>query len=154
MNASFYDSPEWLSLRYEALKQSAGRCACCGARPTEANPLHVDHIKPRSKHPELQLQLSNLQVLCRQCNLGKSNVDDTDWRFVTAVDEAKLVAVFLLSDQERAARRDLLDRSICGSTRAERDAARTMLNLIEQHARSAFQEAKAASDPLPSKAVR
>ena len=36
---SFYDSPEWLAVRYEALKASRGRCACCGAGPTEVNPL-------------------------------------------------------------------------------------------------------------------
>jgi hypothetical protein len=113
---------------------------CCGARPTEANPLHVDHIKPRSKFPHLALSLSNLQVLCRQCNLGKSNTDDTDWRWVVAVDEAKLVAAFLLTDEERKARRDLLDRSICGSTKAEREAARNMLDAIERYARDAFKE--------------
>lgn len=137
---SFYDSREWLSLRYEALRASAGRCVCCGARASQDNPLHVDHIKPRSKHPELALVLANLQVLCKSCNLGKSNTDDTDWRWVSAVDEAKLVAAFLLTDEERKARRELLDRSICGSTAEERAAARRMLDAIEQYARSAFEE--------------
>lgn len=136
----FYDSPGWISLRYEALKASAGRCAACGSRPTENNPLHVDHIKPRSLHPELQLVLSNLQVLCKQCNLGKSNKDETDWRWVTAVDESRLVAAFLLTEEEKRAKRELLDRSICGSTREERDAARHMLDLIDQYARAAFEE--------------
>lgn len=136
----FYDSREWLSLRYEALRASAGRCTCCGARASATNPLHVDHIKPRSKFPALSLVLSNLQVLCKNCNLGKGNTDDTDWRWVTAVDEAKLVAAFLLTEEERKARRELLDRSICGSTRLEREAARNMLEAIEKYARSAFEE--------------
>lgn len=140
----FYDSAGWISLRYEALKQSAGRCAACGARPTETNPLHVDHIKPRSLHPELQLVLSNLQVLCKQCNLGKSNTDETDWRYVTNVDEARLVASFLLTEEEKRAKRELLDRSICGSTKAERDAARSMLDMIDQYARAAFEERRGA----------
>lgn len=137
---SFYDTREWQTLRYEALKASSGRCCACGSRPSENNPLHVDHIKPRSKHPELQLILSNLQVLCKNCNLGKSNTDSTDWRWVTKVDEAKLVAAFLLSDEERKARRELLDRSICGSTKAERDAAKAMLEAIELYARAIFEE--------------
>lgn len=140
MRDSFYDSREWLAVRYEALKASAGRCSCCGARASEHNPLHVDHIKPRSKHPELALVLSNLQVLCKQCNLGKSNTDATDWRWVTAVDESRLVAWFLLTEEEKKARRELLDRSICGSTKEERQAARNMLDAIDQYARSAFKE--------------
>lgn len=137
---SFYDSREWLSLRYEALRLSDGRCSCCGSRPTADNPIHVDHIKPRSKYPALSLSLSNLQVLCKRCNLGKSDADDTDWRWVTAVDEARLVAAFNLTDEERRARRDLLDRSICGSTYDEREAARRMLDAIEKYARAAFEE--------------
>ena len=76
----FYDSQAWHELRYKALKKSDGRCQLCGARQTAENPLQVDHIKPRSKHPELALTLSNLQVLCRDCNQGKSNTDETDWR--------------------------------------------------------------------------
>src|SRR5262249_39926358 len=39
-----------------------------------------DHIKPRSKFPELELELGNLQVLCADCNLGKRAWDQTDWR--------------------------------------------------------------------------
>ena len=77
---TFYTSREWFEARYRALKASGGCCALCGERPTSGNPLHVDHIKPRSKRPELQLTLSNLQVLCRACNMGKGAKDDTDWR--------------------------------------------------------------------------
>lgn len=138
---SFYDSPEWLAVRYEALKASNGRCACCGNGPTKASPLHVDHIKPRSKHPALSLTLSNLQVLCKSCNLGKSNKDDTDWRWVVRVDEVRLVAGFSLTDNERIARRDLLDRAICGSTKEERRAAQHLLSVIEKYARDAFEDA-------------
>jgi len=136
----FYDSPEWLAARYEVLKASRGRCSCCGEGPTQENPLHVDHIKPRSKFPELALAIANLQVLCKRCNLGKSNVDDTDWRWVTSVDEKRLVAGFYLTDEERKARRELLDRAICGSTKDERRAAQQLLDVIEKYARDAFQE--------------
>jgi len=76
----FYASPAWLELRYRALRLSNGRCECCGARATSANPLHVDHIRPRSRYPERELDLTNLQVLCRQCNLGKRDSDTIDWR--------------------------------------------------------------------------
>lgn len=77
---SLYESNAWRKLRYRALKASSGCCDCCGNRASKDNPLHVDHIKPRSKYPYLELVLTNLQVLCKACNLGKSAWDKTDWR--------------------------------------------------------------------------
>jgi len=65
-------------LRYLALKTYGNKCACCGAGP-EAQ-LHVDHIKPKSRYPELAMSLHNLQILCKACNEGKSNWDETKWR--------------------------------------------------------------------------
>lgn len=76
----FYSSDTWRSLRYQALLTHGRKCLCCGATPETGAVLHVDHIKPRSTHPELAMDLGNLQVLCADCNLGKSNVDDTDFR--------------------------------------------------------------------------
>lgn len=81
MSDGFYESREWLDLRYRFLQKAGGSCKLCGCRATPDNPIHVDHIKPRSLHPELALVESNLQVLCKSCNMGKSNKDDTDWRF-------------------------------------------------------------------------
>jgi hypothetical protein len=75
----FYASLSWKKLRYQALQLCGAKCQCCGASGP-ASPLHVDHIKPRSKYPELALELNNLQVLCADCNIGKLNVDETDWR--------------------------------------------------------------------------
>jgi hypothetical protein len=73
----FYRSQAWMAIRYKVLAAYGAKCACCGE--TEGA-MHVDHIKPRSKHPNLALEFSNLQVLCEACNMGKGNRDDTDWR--------------------------------------------------------------------------
>jgi hypothetical protein len=73
----FYNTREWRELRYKALVMHGKVCMACGAKE---GIFHVDHIKPRSKHPDLELELDNLQVLCESCNLGKSNKDETDWR--------------------------------------------------------------------------
>jgi len=81
MSDDFYESREWLELRYRVLQKNNGCCMLCGCRATAENPLQVDHIKPRSKYPELELVESNLQILCKNCNHGKSNKDETDWRF-------------------------------------------------------------------------
>lgn len=72
---SFYRTEAWLRLRYFTLLKYR-KCLLCGSKDN----LHVDHIKPRSKRPELSLDANNLQVLCRDCNLGKSNLDSTDFR--------------------------------------------------------------------------
>lgn len=82
-NKGFYESDPWRALRYKALKLHGRRCMVCGATPESGAQLHVDHIKPRSKYPELELVLDNLQILCRDCNLGKSNKDSIDWRQAT-----------------------------------------------------------------------
>jgi 5-methylcytosine-specific restriction endonuclease McrA len=78
---NFYDSPEWLRLRYEAFERYGNKCNCCGATYQSCGkPLHVDHIKPRSLFPELELTIENIQILCHDCNIGKSNRFSTDWR--------------------------------------------------------------------------
>jgi 5-methylcytosine-specific restriction endonuclease McrA len=86
----FYKSPEWKELRYEKLRE-VQYCECCGKvkgdelEGGEKVKLTVDHIKPRSKHPELALELSNLQVLCQSCNEGKSNIFEDSFKNVLEV---------------------------------------------------------------------
>jgi ATP adenylyltransferase len=65
------------SLYYRVIKEGKGRCEACGATKDE-RPLHVDHIKPRSKGGKTEYP--NLQVLCSKCNLTKGNKDETDFR--------------------------------------------------------------------------
>lgn len=83
---AFYQSWDWRTLRMEALKEHGRACQCCGATPgmTDAagNPVRlcVDHIKPLSKFWHLRLDRSNLQILCDECNMGKGNWDQTDFR--------------------------------------------------------------------------
>lgn len=77
-----FSKNRWQEVRYEFLKTMKVRglkreCACCGNRHCE---MHVDHIKPKSKYPELMYDLNNLQLLCAECNLGKGNRDETDFR--------------------------------------------------------------------------
>lgn len=73
----FYKTWEWLALRYQILKKFGPQCMLCR---TMSGPIQVDHIKPRSKYPDLALDFNNLQVLCLECNRGKSNHDETDYR--------------------------------------------------------------------------
>ena len=78
---NFYKSPEWRELRVKVLQRNGCSCMMCGRNPREHGVVvHVDHIKPRSKYPNLSLDINNLQVLCEDCNVGKSNKYNTDYR--------------------------------------------------------------------------
>lgn len=77
---NFYSSPEWIRLRYQAFRIYKNYCQCCGAKRGDNVTLNADHIIPRSVRPDLALNLSNIQILCETCNIGKSNIDATDWR--------------------------------------------------------------------------
>jgi hypothetical protein len=74
----FYESQHWRELRFHILKSQGRKCALCH---TTGGVLHVDHIKPRSKYPHLELDPCNLQVLCEDCNLGKTDSDDGKNKF-------------------------------------------------------------------------
>ena len=76
----FYETKCWLRARYLTLVAHGNRCQCCGISAADGAVLQIDHIKPRSKYPALALAIDNLQVLCRECNIGKDNKDETDWR--------------------------------------------------------------------------
>lgn len=77
---NFLNSYAWRKLRYQALQLHGRRCMCCGATPETGAVMNVDHIKPRKTHPELALYINNLQILCGDCNHGKGNWDETDFR--------------------------------------------------------------------------
>ena len=93
MKDAFYKSWEWRTLRMEVLKEHGRACQCCGAAPgmkdASGDPVRicVDHIKPLSKFWELRLDQSNLQILCDECNQGKGNWDQTDFRKPDEPDE-------------------------------------------------------------------
>lgn len=79
----FYSSRKWREVRYKVISKHGRKCMCCGWTPDhkeDQGPIHVDHIEPRSLRPDLQLNFDNLQILCADCNIGKSNKDNTDFR--------------------------------------------------------------------------
>lgn len=65
-----YTGSARLSLRHMVFQRDNYRCVECGASNKETI-LNLDHILPVSKGGETIIQ--NLQTLCRECNLGKSD---------------------------------------------------------------------------------
>jgi 5-methylcytosine-specific restriction endonuclease McrA len=77
---AFLSSFEWRAVRMMALELYGPICQCCGASPKTGAVINVDHVKPRKLYPELALEVGNLQILCHECNHGKGNWSQTDWR--------------------------------------------------------------------------
>jgi predicted DNA-binding antitoxin AbrB/MazE fold protein len=65
-------------LWWEVLARDKWTCKSCGRTSKDGVTLEVDHILPRSKGGTDEIK--NLQTLCKKCNIGKSNKDDTDLR--------------------------------------------------------------------------
>jgi hypothetical protein len=76
----FYQSKAWRELRVDVLEKQHGTCQICGRTRKHGVILHVDHITPLSVNWSRRLDPDNLQVLCDDCNIGKSNRYSTDWR--------------------------------------------------------------------------
>ena len=70
-------STEWGRLKLKMFKTYTAECPRC----TSKKNIEVDHFKPVSKYPELKLEFTNLQFLCRSCNREKGNKDDPRWDF-------------------------------------------------------------------------
>ncbi len=88
---AFLATRAWKTLRYKVIRLNGIQCQCCGAtKETSGKPIHVDHIKPRRRYPELALDIKNLQILCADCNAGKGNWDETDWRLPQRTAEEQL----------------------------------------------------------------
>ena len=73
----FYSSSEWIHIRDEYLKKQpkeSGYYQCSYCKEYILNDdVTVDHVKPRSKYPELGLDIKNLAIACRPCNSTKGN---------------------------------------------------------------------------------
>ena len=72
-----YDSV-WKRKRLEALKRDCYLCqSCLHASPSRVTPAQdVDHILSIATAPDLRLDLSNLQSLCRDCHAKKTATDN------------------------------------------------------------------------------
>ncbi|MBD2090074.1 HNH endonuclease [Microcoleus sp. FACHB-1515] len=69
---SFVRAGKW----WAVLARDGWKCLGCGRSPRiHGITLEVDHVVPRSKGGSDDM--SNLQSLCKKCNVGKSNKDDT-----------------------------------------------------------------------------
>lgn len=78
----FLRSLEWKRLRVDAIEKYGNKCMMCGNSPPDVV-INVDHILPRKLRPDLAMTLSNLQILCADCNQGKGNRYVTNYTAIT-----------------------------------------------------------------------
>ena len=73
----FYSSQQWKIIRFEVLKENDGRCSLCGKTKDDIDDngkklkMTVDHIIPRKNNKDLELDKTNLRVLCDYCHQGR-----------------------------------------------------------------------------------
>jgi 5-methylcytosine-specific restriction endonuclease McrA len=85
---NFFMSKRWKNLRQVVINNYGKRCMRCGVL---GGPCHIDHIFPRSRYPNLEFDFDNLQVLCNDCNMKKSNKFYCDFRKIS--DEEKMIII-------------------------------------------------------------
>jgi 5-methylcytosine-specific restriction enzyme A len=64
----FYKSKEWKELRLQALERDRHECQSCRRKGRYRRAKNVHHIKDVKTHPELALDLDNLESICIQCH--------------------------------------------------------------------------------------
>lgn len=70
----FYNGSTWRKLR--ALKLSLDPlCVRCEADGLTVVAVHVHHVKARKAHPDLALDIENLQGLCASCHSRTENLE-------------------------------------------------------------------------------
>jgi hypothetical protein len=75
--AQIADAPKVIpSKRWRVFARDGFKCRC-GRSAKDGTTLHVDHVQPRSRGGSDDI--TNLQTLCWECNLGKSNRLETEW---------------------------------------------------------------------------
>ena len=67
----FFQSKEWKEVLRVVFKRDGAICVDCNRTRFDGVQLHGDHVKPRSKYPELALDPDNVVIRCEICNKAK-----------------------------------------------------------------------------------
>lgn len=60
-------------IRDRLYDETDGRCAYCDSIVRVVAYEHIDHIEPKSRHPEKVVSWTNLTVACPRCNINKGD---------------------------------------------------------------------------------
>ena len=88
ISKSFYKSKAWSKLALLTKELYGRKCMKCGKSSTKAR-YHSDHLVPRSVRPDLSLDINNIQILCKHCNISKGNKNSIDYRSMEDLEKLK-----------------------------------------------------------------
>jgi 5-methylcytosine-specific restriction enzyme A len=71
----FYHTPEWRTIRYISLQKNP-YCAVCLKDKVYVIATEVDHVIPLKERPDLCVELTNLQGLCKSCHSKKTYLEN------------------------------------------------------------------------------
>ncbi|MBF0290151.1 MAG: HNH endonuclease [SAR324 cluster bacterium] len=69
------------------IEANSGKCMYCESQVTHTYYGDVEHIKPKSKYPDLEFKWSNLGYVCAKCNGAKSDNFEEDTPYVNPYDD-------------------------------------------------------------------
>ena len=67
-NRGWYGKGSWKRARLQALNRDHWLCQECLRQGRVRTAREVHHLQPLEEHPELGLELSNLESLCHECH--------------------------------------------------------------------------------------
>lgn len=71
-----------ISVKNFLREESNSKCMYCESKIKHITPEHIEHIKPKSKFPELAYEWDNLGLSCPVCNMNKRDVFDVNCAFI------------------------------------------------------------------------
>lgn len=90
----FYASDDYKNLKEILYNTNEKICLKCDSKED----IQIDHIKPKSKHPEKAFDIFNLQMLCKKCNFEKGSREVSDYRTKAFI---KNIRVYLKENKTR-----------------------------------------------------
>src|SRR5690554_3471582 len=130
--SDYVGAPESERTRYERWRhaeikaglqvETGGRCAYCESNIEDVSYPHVEHIRPKSRFPELAHHWSNLTSACAQCNTAKGDYFDEEWPVLNPYEDCVSDHIRFLGD--------FIDWKL-GETRGELTVKKLGLNRLE-----------------------
>jgi 5-methylcytosine-specific restriction endonuclease McrA len=81
---AFRDSDEGRAWKKQKLAECNNRCPECHKLISDNNS-NIDHKHPRRYHPWLAWDVNNLWVMCRDCNLNKSDMEWDEYLYAVKI---------------------------------------------------------------------
>ncbi len=73
-----YGIAEWAEFRRQICERDGHKCRRCGKSTTRKRGMHIHHIRPVERYPELIMDESNAVLMCRRCHEWVESAKNVD----------------------------------------------------------------------------